>query len=299
MKRRVVLLFISALFLLTGCGSDSAPRDPSTLSGNWQLVGPVAPQATLPPVSQLSMTLDVNGTSLSGGASVLRVCGGTNNFNVDDVWKVTGTVKKDGSFTLASTDPKVTGTIQGISPITAGGLWSGTYALSFSDPTNPSYCTGSVSGAINATTFPSITGKFTGTFDSVDHFGGYHPLWNVQMTATQGGAAVDPITNQPFTSNFGLTSSWSMQGKGDCSLNPPPANATGSGFMYGDIMVLTIVRNDGSTWTNGASSGDGSSLGGYFAFTDAKQSHIGSDNTATCISPIPYVYAFSLDRQIP
>jgi hypothetical protein len=241
------------------------------------------------------MTLDVNGASLSGGASVLRVCGGTNNFNVDDLWKVTGTVKKDGSFTLTSIDPKVTGTIQGTSPTASGVPWSGTYALSFSHPG----CTASVSGTINATTFPSITGKFTGTFDGIDHFGGHFPLWNVQMTATQGVTAADPITNQPFTSNFGLTSSWSMQGKGDCSLNPPPANAMGSGFLYGDVMVLTIVRNDGSTWTHGTIPEDSTSLGGNFTFTDAKQSHIASDAVGFCITPIPGSYQFSLDRQVP
>ena len=162
--------------LLIGCGGGtSKPIEPDTnaLAGNWLIVGPMPSNELTPgqPVTgfQLAMTFDVNGNNVTGQGFSRMPCSSESSSSLilesESVNSlVEGTVASDGSFSFLTQEDLPPGSLSivGKLPAESGGTWMGSYTAALTPlPSGPA-CTGSFSGPFTATSFPLVSGVYTG-----------------------------------------------------------------------------------------------------------------------------------------
>jgi hypothetical protein len=276
--------------LLSGCGggsvTPSAPKVASTpagLAGNWLITNSMptwTPNASSG--FELALTVDVLGSSLVAAAFGDISCGSTGSLFLD---VMTGTVGADGSFTLQTqAGSSSTISIKGVAPQAAGEAWLGSFASSF--PAASPTCAASNIGFFTATSFPLVSGVYTGTGSTQTLTGVAATPITFQLSLQQGGTVTD-ASGKPFTSNVVLSGSIRVQGSPCFS-----SGATSSGSpssVEGNTINTAFVMDDGSTLIL---------LG---TLTDISEGHIATTDAVvsggTCAS-VPTVYQLSgLDRQ--
>lgn len=156
--------------LLSGCGggAPAVPVTPSTLAGNWLIVGPMPTDGLETPLAfRLALTFDVIGNNLVAAGSGNDFCGNNSESSFGFVSVATGTVANDGSFTLqtpasVSGLPTTTVSIKGTIPTANDSPWPGSYTASFATPFTPT-CASGQAGTFTATSFPLVSGIYVGT----------------------------------------------------------------------------------------------------------------------------------------
>ncbi len=281
MKTWALLSFTAAgiSLLLCGCGGGSASKPVvSPLAGNWLIAGPMPAYDFTAPgtgVFSLAMSFDVtdNNITASGYASGFCTSNSTppiynEAFSFDSL--TTGVIAADGSFTLQTpqTIPDYSLSVQGRVPEINTEQFSGTYAASFNSQIGRG-CVGNSSGMFTATSFPLVSGVYTGT-------GNFQTLTNGVATATpitmqvslqQGATVLDPTTGLPKASNIAVGGNIRVQGfpcfssgTANTTLFGPSREPASS--IAGNIMRMNFTMDDGST------------LGLTAVLTDSTESHI-------------------------
>jgi hypothetical protein len=268
--------------LLCGCGGGSpkpAVRAVSPLAGNWLIAGPLPTYGFTAPgtgVFSLAMSFDVTDNNITASGYATGFCASNstppiynNAFSFDSL--TTGVIAADGSFTL-QTPQNITGyslSMQGRVPEINTEQFLGTYAATFNSPVGPT-CVGNSSGMFTATSFPLVTGVYSGT-------GNFQTLTNgVPSTATpitmqvnlqQGATVLDPATGLSKPSNIAIGGSIRVQGfpcfsSGTANTTLFGLSGEPSSSIAGNIMRMNFTMDDGST------------LGLTAALTDSTESHI-------------------------
>jgi hypothetical protein len=212
---------------LSGCGGGSVPAAPvapavSPLAGNWLIVGPMPTnEITFPTTGGfgLAMSFDVTGNDVVATGFASGSCApqptspfvkGAFSFGAT----VTGTIAADGSFTLQSPGnvPIDSLSILGKVPQANGGQFLGSYSESFNSPTGR--CTANYSGIFTATSFPLVSGVYTGTGSTQTITNGVSSMTpiSVQVTLQQGGTVTNRVTGISTPSSIALTGSIRVQG---------------------------------------------------------------------------------------
>jgi hypothetical protein len=264
---------------LSGCGSGSVPPAPvSPLAGNWLIVGPMPTNGFTAPgsgVFSLAMSFDVSDNNITASGYASGFCASNSTPPIyNDAFSfnslTTGVIAADGSFMLQTPQniPDYSLSMQGRVPEINTEQFSGTYAASFNSQIG-SGCVGNSSGMFTATSFPLVSGVYTGT-------GNFQTLTNGVSTATpitmqvslqQGATVLDHITGLSKPSNIAIGGNIRVQGF-PC-FTSGTANTTQFGlseeplsFIAGNIMRVNFMMDDGST------------LGLTGALTDSTESHI-------------------------
>ena len=268
--------------LLCGCGGGSTKQvvpAVSPLAGNWLIAGPLPTYGFTAPgtgVFSLAMSFDVTDNNITASGYGSGFCASNSNppiyndaFSFDSL--TTGVIAADGSFALQTPQnvPSYSLSTHGRVPEINTGLFAGTYTATFNSPVGPP-CVGNSSGMFTATSFPLVSGVYSGT-------GNFQTLTNgVASTATpitmqinlqQGATVLDPTTGLSKPSNIAIGGSIRVQGF-PC-FTSGTANTTQFGvseeplsFIAGNIMRVNFMMDDGST------------LGLFGALTDSTESHI-------------------------
>jgi hypothetical protein len=294
--------------LLSGCGGGSgevAPVVPaiSPLAGNWLIVGPMptnefSPQE--PSGFSLAVSFDVTGNNIVAASFGSGPCAPQStppivNGSFTFVAPSSGTIASDGSFTVQSSG-NVSGDsllIQGKVPQAHGEQFSGNYTASFTSPV-PSHfaggpCTGSYSGMFTATSFPLVSGVYTGTGSTQATTNGVSTVTpiTVQVTLQQGGMVKNQVTGISTPSSTVLTGSILVQGF-PC-FTTGVISSTRSSEMTGNMVSAIFTMNDGSTLN----------LSG--ALTDSTGAHISPASLVVdggkCGTPPSFASLTQLDRQ--
>jgi hypothetical protein len=175
---------------------------------------------------------------------------------------VSGTIAADGSFTLQSPGnvPVDSLSIQGKIPQANGDPFLGSYTASFNSPTGK--CMASYSGMFTATSFPPVSGVYTGTGSTLTTTNGVSSATPiaVQVTLQQGGMVTNPATGVSKPSSIALTGSIRVQGF-PC-FTTGVTSAIHASRMEGNMVGATFTMDDGSAL----------SLSG--ALTDSTEAHI-------------------------
>ena len=261
-------------WLLCGCGSGSSPDTPATspLAGNWLIVGPM-PVSGVHPTSgfRLAMTFDVTGNNIVATGIGDGACNGSLLYSNTFGGIATGTIASDGSFTIQNPSstgstpiPPVMLSIKGKVPAAKDSSWAGSYSVSFANNLPPT-CDASESGTFTATSFPLISGVYTGTASSTTTVNGVATTTSIalQVTLQQGGTRTDPVTGQTVATNTVLTGSIKVQGS--------PCFSTGS--MANTSFVGVVGNHVGAVFKMD----DGSTLQFVGWLTDASESKIATD----------------------
>ena len=288
--------------LLCGCGSSASSGGSATspLAGNWLIVGPM-PVNGVPPSSgfRLAMTFDVTGNSIVATGFGDDACNSSTGYSFGFGSVVAGTVAADGSFKLQSSlgtsgsvrIAPVTMSITGMVPKTGGSTWAGSYSVAFANNI-PQTCDLSESGTFTATSFPLVSGVYTGTASSTTSVNGVPTTTTMalQVTLQQGGTRTDPATGHTVTTNTVLTGSIKVQGS-PC-FSSGTMQSTSAVSVLGNEVNAAFMMDDGST------------LGFIGTLTDASESkittplvfvaggHCGGNGTLPAVYQMP-----ELDRQ--
>jgi hypothetical protein len=259
-------LFSFAVFgsFLIGCGGGSPkPAVPavSPLAGNWLIVGPMPTNALqLAPVSgfRLAMTFDVTGNNFTAAGIINQPCSNQDPsspilLSSESFTAIAkGAIATDGSFTLQTPAnsppanfPENSLLIQGKVP-EAGGVWTGTYTESSTGaPLGPTPCPGNYSGTVTATSFPLVSGVYTGAGSAPSIPGATGKPVAFQVSLEQGGIVTNPSTGIS-TPNTGLLTG-SIQVSGSSCFNSGTIAPTLTGAVEGNLVTANFAMNDGST----------------------------------------------------
>jgi hypothetical protein len=231
MKARL-LLPLSLVLLVTGCGGGSKPSTtPGALSGNWQM-SLQKDNSTLPPKTQSGFLLQqsdvvtgnvmLKATPCSGVGSVNGMLSGANiALTVNPVGV---TVNLSGS--VGSDQTSMTGSYTIISQGCGGSQ------------------TAPETGTWTANLVKPVSGSFTGTYTS-------HKLGNLAITG-QVSQSANNESSAPLAGNLGVT--------GYCF-----SSTTVSGTISGTQVVMNLLSSDGTTQLaeiTGNASLDGKSISG-------------------------------------
>jgi len=304
MKRWAWLYFAACGIglLLSGCGSGSpalvAPAV-SPLAGNWLIVGPMPTnEFSFPAMSgfKLAMSFDVTGNNIVAAGFANGSCTppspaptASSSFAFGGL--ATGTIAADGSFSVQSpgNPSTVALSIQGKIPLANEDQFSGSYTASFSSPIG-SPCTASYSGTFTATSFPLVSGVYTGTGSTQTITNGVSATTPItmQVTLQQGGMATNPATGISTPSSLLLTGSIRVQGS-SCFTSGVTSDIPSSS-VEGNQVVAEFTMDDGSTLVI---------LG---TLTDASETRIATNAAIVtggrCGGTVPSVYQLpELDRQ--
>jgi hypothetical protein len=287
---------------LSGCGGGSIPAAPvapavSPLAGNWLIVGPMPTNDfSLQEMSgfRLAMSIDVTGNNIlafgfAKGSCALQTSSPIVNGSFIFFALSSGTIAADGSFTIQSPAnvPTSSLSIQGKVPQANGDQLSGNYTASFTSPVGS--CAGSYSGMFTATSFPLVSGVYTGTGSTQTTTNGVSsstPI-AVQVTLQQGGTVTNRVTGISTPSSIALTGSILVQGF-PC-FTTGVTSPTRSSAVEGNLVVATFTMDDGST------------LNVSGALTDSTEAHISTVSFVVhggqCGTPPSFVHLAQLDRQ--
>jgi hypothetical protein len=267
---------------LSGCGGGSVPAAPvvpaaSPLAGNWLITGPLPTFGVTfpgPGVFSLAMSFDVTDNKITASAYGSGFCESNSTPPVYNAsyaigGLTTGVIAADGSFTLQNPQniSDYSLSIQGRIPEINTKQFAGTYAATFNSI--GSKCVGNSSGMFTATSFPLVSGVYTGA-------GNFQSLTNGVPTATpitmqvslqQGAKAFDPTTGLSKPNNIAIGGSIRVQGfpcftSGTADTTVFPYSGEPSSSISGDILRVNFTMDNGSTL----------SLTG--ALTDSTESHI-------------------------
>jgi hypothetical protein len=181
----------------------------------------------------------------------------------------TGVIAADGSFTLQNPQnvSHYSLSMQGRVPAINTKQFAGTYAAAFNSI--GSRCVGNSSGMFTATSFPLVSGVYSGA-------GNLQSLTNGVPTATpitmqvslqQGATAFDSTTGLSKPNNIAIGGSIRVQGfpcftSGTANTTLFPYSGEPSSSISGDIVRVNFTMDDGST------------LNLTGALTDSTESHI-------------------------
>jgi hypothetical protein len=176
---------VSALWCGSGSVVSPAPLV-SPLAGNWLIAGPMPTYGFTAPGTgafSLAMSFDVSDNNITASGYASGFCASNSTppiyneaFSFDSL--TTGVIAADGSFTLQTPQniPGYSLSMQGRVPEVNTEQFSGTYAASFNSQIGPG-CVGNSSGMFTATSFPLVSGVYTGT-------GNFQSLTNGVLTVT-------------------------------------------------------------------------------------------------------------------
>src|SRR5271154_3989064 len=286
MKTWALLSFMACgiSLLLCGCGGGSAPKPAapavSPLAGNWLITGPIP--TTCVPFSgmgsglfSLAMSFDVTDNNITASGYATGFCASNSTppiyndaFSFDSL--TTGVIAADGSFMLQTPQntPGYSLSIQGRVPEINTQQLAGTYAATFNSPVGPP-CVGNSSGMFTATSFPLVSGVYTGTgnFQTATNgiFSAASPI-TMQVSLQQGATVLDPTTGLSKPSNIAIGGIIHVQGfpcftSGTANTTLFPLSGPSSSIA-GNILRMSFTMDDGST------------LGLTGALTDSTESHI-------------------------
>jgi len=281
MNVRALISFAVFGSFLIGCGGGSpkqvAPAV-SPLAGNWLITGPLPTGSFTFPgtgVFSLVMSFDVTGNDITASGYGSGFCASAssppiynNAFSFGSL--TTGVIAADGSFTLQTspTTPIYSLSVQAKVPETNAEQFAGTYAASFNS-TIGRPCVGNSAGNFTATSFPIVSGVYTGKgeFQSLTNGVSTATPVTIEVTLQQGAAVLDPTTGLSKPSNTAIGGSIRVQGF-PCftsgTANPTLLGSTkvSSSSIQGNIMMMNFTMDDGSILLmNGA-------------LTDSTESHI-------------------------
>jgi hypothetical protein len=276
-------LFPFAVFasFLIGCGGGSPkPVAPpvSPLAKNWLITGPMPIYSFTPPgsgVFSLAMSFDVTGNNITASGYGSGFCATTSSppiyndaFTFDSL--TTGVIAADRSFSLQTpqTTPIYSLSIQGKVPEMNAEQFAGTYAATFNSTIGAS-CVGNSAGMFTATSFPIVSGVYTGTGKFQSLTNGVLTVTPVTIEATlqQGAMVLDPTTGLSKSSNIAIGGSIRVQGfpcftSGTAKTTLFGPSKEPSSSIEGNIMRVNFTMDDGST------------LNLTGALTDSTESHI-------------------------
>jgi len=280
MRVWALLSFTAVGLFLSGCGGgQSVPLAPvSPLAGNWLIAGPLPTVGFTAPgtgVFSLAMSFDVMDNNITASGYASGFCASnttppTYNGEFSFGSLSTGVVAADGSFTLQTPQDALgySLSMQGTVPEVNTDQFSGTYAASFNSTIGPG-CVGNSSGMFTATSFPVVSGVYTGT-------GNFQMLTNGVLTVTpitmqvnlqQGATVLDPTTGHSKPSNIAIGGSIRVQGfpcfsSGTANTTLFGLSGESASFIAGNIIRVNFTMDDGST------------LGLEGALTDSTENHI-------------------------
>jgi hypothetical protein len=276
-------LFSFAVFglLLIGCGGGSpkqAVPAVSPLAGNWLITGPMPTYSFTSPgtgVFSLAMSFDVTDNNITASGYGSGFCASTASppiynsaFSFDSL--TTGVIAADESFSL-QTPQNILGyslSVQGKVPEVNAGQFAGTYAATFNSAIG-SGCVGNAGGTFTATSFPIVSGVYTGMGKFQSLTNGVLTVTPVTIEATlqQGVAVIDPTTGLSKPSNIAIGGSIRVEGSpcftsgtANTTLFGPSREPLSS--IAGNIMRVSFTMDNGSM------------LNLTGALTDATESHI-------------------------
>jgi len=276
-------LFSFAVFgsLLIGCGGGSpkqAAPAVSPLAGNWLITGPMPTAGFIAPgsgVFSLAMSFDVTDNNITASGYGSGFCASASVPPVyDDAFSfstlTTGVIAADGSFilqtpsTIASYSLSVQGTVPGMN----AEQFVGTYAAGFNSTIGRG-CAGNSAGSFTATSFPIVSGVYSGTgkFQSVTNGVSTATPVTIEVTLQQGAPVLDPKTGLAKPSNTAIGGTVRVQGSPCFTSGVASTSLFGLGneplsSIHGNIMNMNFKMNDGSMLSM-----DG-------ALTDSTESHI-------------------------
>lgn len=286
---------------LSGCGGGSVPAAHiapavSPLAGNWLIVGPMPTnEFSFQDTSgfRLAMSFDVTGNNIVGAGVARGSCApqppspilGSFEFPAPS----SGMIAADGSFTVQTPGNGPIGTlsIQGKVPQANGDPFPGSYTASFTSPVGT--CSGSYAGTFTATSFPLVSGVYTGTGSTQTITNGVSSAtpFSVQVTLQQGGTVTNRVTGISTPSSIALTGSIRVQGF-PC-FTTGVTSPTRSSAVEGNMVVAVFTMDDGSTLNMSGS------------LTDSTEAHITTAtfvvNGGNCGTPPSFVHLTQLDRQ--
>jgi hypothetical protein len=239
-----VLASCVVVSLLAGCGaspaangSASAPGTPSNLAGNWWITPTTAGSSPTPSPNGMALTLTVTGENISGAVSIVENCNNiTATYTSYYSNLITGTIGPNGSFTLVnSTSGAISAanpvilTLQGQTPLTAGGPWTGSYSYTSE---NTPCATVSGSSTIAASSMPLLNGNFKST--GLLRQGGVVTPATVTVSLQQGGVVG---TTLPYEDD--VTGTILVQGSSCLTSGAIPS--AGGGIIEGTDVQLEFV----------------------------------------------------------
>ena len=282
MNVRVLFSFAILGSFLTGCGGGSPKQaDVSPLAGNWLITGPMPTYSFTPPgtgVFSLAMSFDVSGDNITASAYGSGFCESNVSppvynaaFSFDAL--TTGVIAADGSFSL-QTPQNITSyslSIQGSVPKMNAEQFQGTYAASFNSPTGApgTPCVGNSAGMFTATSFPIVSGVYSGMgkFQSVTNGVPTVTPVTIEATLQQGATVLDSATGISTASNVAIGGTIRVQGVScftsgvvDTTVLHPGMEPFSS--IQGNVMRMNFKMDDGST------------LGMFGVLTDSTEGHI-------------------------
>jgi hypothetical protein len=281
---RVWALLSFAVFgsLLIGCGGGSPKQGApavSPLAGNWLIAGPLPTYGFTAPgtgVFSLAMTFDVTDNNITASGYASGFCASNSTppvyneaFSFDSL--TTGVIAADGSFTLQTPQniPDYSLSMQGKVPEINAEQFAGTYAATFNSPIGPT-CVGNSSGMFTATSFPLVSGVYTGTenFQTATNgiFSTASPI-TMQVSLQQGATVLDPTTGLSRPSNIAIGGNIHVQGfpcftSGTANTTLFRVSGEPLSSIGGNIVRVNFTMDDGST------------LNLTGALTDSTESHI-------------------------
>jgi hypothetical protein len=250
--------------LLCGCGGGSTPAVVSPLAGNWLIAGPLPTYGFTAPgtgVFSLAMSFDVTDNNITASGYASGFCASNSTppiyneaFSFSSL--TTGVIAEDGSFTLQTPQniPDYSLSMQGRVPEINTEQFAGTYAATFNSPIGPT-CVGNSSGMFTATSFPLVSGVYTGTenFQTLTNgfFSTASPI-TMQVSLQQGATVLDPTTGLSKPSNIAIGGNIHVQGF-PCFTSGTANTArfiiSGEPFssIEGNILRVNFTMDDGST----------------------------------------------------
>jgi hypothetical protein len=232
---------------LSGCGGSAPVATPvSPLAGNWLIVGPM-PTVFGSKGLQLTLTVDVLEDKLFAAGFGNISCGSYSKAFTFPTG-ATGTIAADGTFSLQSLtgNSEASLSIQGTVPKANDAPWPGNYTISFSPPlVGPSgqVCDSTLTGEFTATSFPLVSGVYTGTeFEAV----GFNGVPGTVQMLLQQGVMVTDSSGKRYLDNIRLTGNIRVQGS--ACLNTGATDPSVSGIQ-GNNVYAQFLMDDGSTLT--------------------------------------------------
>jgi hypothetical protein len=270
--------------LLVGCGGGSSKQvapAASPLAGNWLITGPMPTGSFTPPgtgVFSLAMSFDVSGNNITASAYGIGFCASTSSppiYNDEFSFSglTTGVIAADGSFSLQTPQniPSYSLSVQGSVPKMNAEQFSGTYAASFNSPTDApgTPCIGNSAGMFTATSFPIVSGVYTGVGNFQSLTGGVLTVTpvTIETTLQQGAVVLDSATGISTASNVAVGGTIRVQGS-PC-FTSGVANTT---VLHPDMEPFSSIQ--GNMIRMNFKMNDGSTLGMSGVLTDSTEGHI-------------------------
>jgi len=242
-------LYLLPLLLSSLCFvscTQNAPKDYSTLNGNWHLAGE---QGTTPgPLLQsplLTFAMGVDGNTVYANGNVGVTCSGGSS-GIGGGMSLAGQIAPDGTFVLSNSSAPadtIQLTIKGKVPAHGESTWAGSYTMANATP--PTGCTFSNASNFTATAYPPLNGTYSGAITG--------PKLGAGITVTteifQGEFTSEPSPSSLATYFTPLSATITVNGSSTLTSGTTTSSqlTAGSSSIRGNSFVLHFLMNDGST----------------------------------------------------